>query len=211
MPARDPSTDLLLDRAAHGDQPARQQLLGRHRARLRKMVAVHLDRRLTTRVDPSDVVQEALADAARQLSDYLTRRPLPFYPWLRQLAWDRIVDLHRRHVKAGKRSVTREEPDVLQLPDESAAQLASRLIDPGVSPSEHVVREELHRRVQSALAQLAPGDRQVLVLRHLEQLTTAEAAAVLGIGERAFKSRQLRALQRLRALLRDDLPGSSHE
>jgi RNA polymerase sigma-70 factor (ECF subfamily) len=175
------------------------------------MVAVHLDRRLTTRIDPSDVVQEALADAARQLTDYVTRRPLPFYPWLRQLAWDRIVDLHRRHVKAGKRTITREEPDVLKLPDESSALLAGRLIDPGVSPSEQVVRGELLSRVQAALAQLAPNDRQVLVLRHLEQLKTAEAAAVLGIGERAFKSRQLRALQRLRALLHDDLPGSSYE
>lgn len=211
MPPRDPSTDQLLDRAAHGDLPARQQLLGRHRARLRKMVAVHLDRRLKTRVDPSDVVQDALAVAAHQLTDYLTRRPLPFYPWLRQLAWDRIVDLHRRHVKAGKRSVTREDPDVLKLPDESAAQLASRLIDRGGSPSELMVTKELRRRVQAALAQLGPGDRQVLVLRHLEQLKTAEAAAVLGIGERAFKSRQLRALQRLRALLRDDLPGSRYE
>jgi RNA polymerase sigma-70 factor (ECF subfamily) len=172
------------------------------------MVAVHLDRRLTSRVDPSDVVQEALTDAARQLPDYLARRPLPFYPWLRQIAWDRIVDLHRRHVKAGKRSVTREAPLVLHLPDESAAQLAGHLIDPGGSPSEHVLRDELHRRVQIALGRLAPGDRQVLVLRHLEQLNTAEAAAVLGIGERAFKSRQLRALQRLRALLRDDR--SSH-
>jgi RNA polymerase sigma-70 factor (ECF subfamily) len=114
-------------------------------------------------------------------------------------------------VKAGKRSVTREDPDVLKLPDESAAQLASRLIDRGGSPSELMVTKELRRRVQAALAQLGPGDRQVLVLRHLEQLKTAEAAAVLGIGERAFKSRQLRALQRLRALLRDDLPGSRYE
>src|SRR6516164_4096210 len=204
----DRDTDELVEQARGGDREARQQLLVRHRDRLRQMVALRMDRRLRARVDPSDVVQEALADAAQELSDYLRHRPLPFYPWLRQLAWDRIVELHRRHVKAGKRSVTREEPDVLQLPDESAAQLAGRLIDPGSSPSEQVVREEMHRRVQAALARLAPGDRQVLVLRHLEQLTTAEAAAVLGIGERAFKSRQLRALQRLRALLRDDR--SSH-
>jgi RNA polymerase sigma-70 factor (ECF subfamily) len=155
------------------------------------------------------VVQEALVDAAGRLSDYARRRPLPFYPWLRQLAWDRLIELHRRHVAAGKRSVKREEPDVLRLPDESAAQLASRLADLGGSPSEHVVREELRQRVRVALDRLAPGDREVLVLRHLEQLLTAEAAAVLGIGERAFKSRQLRALQRLRALLRDDISGGA--
>jgi RNA polymerase sigma-70 factor (ECF subfamily) len=200
-------TEQLLDRMARGDAGARQQLLARHRARLRKMVALHLDRRLAARVDPSDVVQEALADADGKLSDYARRRPLPFYPWLRQIAWDRLIELHRRHVRAGKRSVTREDPDVLRLPDESAARLAARLADLGSSPSERVLRQELRDRVRQALGRLSAGDREVLVLRHLEQLSTAEAAAVLGIGERAFKSRQLRALQRLRGLLRDDFSG----
>jgi RNA polymerase sigma-70 factor (ECF subfamily) len=204
-----PDTDQLLDRVTGGDAAARQALLARHRDRLRKMVAFHMDRRLAARVDPSDVVQEALADAAGRLSDYARRRPLPFYPWLRQLAWDRLIELHRRHVAAGKRSVKREEPDVLRLPDESAVQLASRLADLGGSPSEQAVREEVRQRVRLALDRLAPGDREVLVLRHLEQLSTAEAAAVLGIGERAFKSRHLRALQRLRALLRDDHSGET--
>jgi RNA polymerase sigma-70 factor (ECF subfamily) len=204
-----PDTDQLLDRVTGGDTVARQALLARHRDRLRKMVAFHMDRRLAARVDPSDVVQEALADAAGRLSDYARRRPLPFYPWLRQLAWDRVIELHRRHVAAGKRSVKREEPNVLRLPDESAAQLASRLADLGGSPSEQAVREELRQRVRLALDGLAHGDREVLVLRHLEQLSTAEAAAVLGIGERAFKSRQLRALQRLRTLLRDDISGGA--
>src|SRR5262245_17814507 len=127
MPPQGPDTDQLLDRAGSGDDAARGQLLTRHRDRLRKMVAFHLDRRVAARVDPSDVVQEALADAARELSDYLRRRHVPFYPWLRQLAWDRLVELHRRHVRAGKRSVTREEPGVLALPDESAVELAGRL------------------------------------------------------------------------------------
>ncbi len=204
-----PDTDQLLNRMMQGDSAARQALLERHRRRLRKMVAFHIDRRLAARVDPSDVVQEALADAAGRLSDYARSRPLPFYLWLRQLAWDRLIELRRRHISAGKRSVTREEPDVLQLPDESAAQLASRLADLGSSPSEHALRQELGQRVRTALERLAPGERQVLVLRHLEQLSTADAAAVLGIGVGAFKSRHLRALQRLRRLLGDDLPGGS--
>jgi RNA polymerase sigma-70 factor (ECF subfamily) len=206
MTSNEPDTDELLDRASQGDGPARQQLLTRHRGRLRKMVAVHLDRRLAARVDPSDVVQEALADAARRLPDYLARRPLPFYPWLRQLTFDRLIELHRRHVGAGKRSVRREDPDVLLLPDESAAELASRLVDLGSSPSRHVLREELRGRVRAAMNRLASVDREVLVLRHLEQLPTAAAAAVLGIGEGAFKSRHLRALQRLGTLLRDAHP-----
>ncbi len=197
-------TDVLLEAAAAGNADARQRLLIKHRDRLRKMVAYHLDRRLAARVDPSDVVQEALADAAGELSDYLRRRPVPFYPWLRQLAWDRLVEIHRRHVVAGKRSVRREEPGLFDLPDESAVELASRLADLGSSPSAHVVREELRQRVQQAVAQLAERDREVLVLRHLEQLSTAEAAAVLGIGEAAFKSRHLRALMRLRRLLEEE-------
>jgi RNA polymerase sigma-70 factor (ECF subfamily) len=206
---REPDTDQLLQQASEGDRQARDRLLSRHRDRLRRMVAYHLDRRLAARVDPSDVVQEALADAARQLDDYLQRRPLPFYPWLRQRAWDRLVELHRRHVRAGKRTVQREEPGVLDLPDESAVELASRLLDLSASPSERLLLSELRQRVREALGRLPPRDREVLMLRHLEQLTTAETAAVLGVSEGAVKTRHLRALQRLRDLLGDDASGGA--
>src|SRR5947199_4295375 len=124
MPASPPDTEQLVERAAHGDAAARQQLLTRHRPRLRRMVAVRLDRRLAARVDPSDLVQETLAEAAEDLSDYLRRRPIPFYPWLRQIACQRLIDVHRRHLHAGKRSVTREEPPALT--DQSALELARR-------------------------------------------------------------------------------------
>ena len=204
VPKDDPETIRLLDRAEGGDDAARQQLLARYRARLKQMVAVRLDRRIAARVDPSDVVQEALAEAGRRLEEYLRDRPLPFYPWLRQLAWERLIDLRRRHLRAGRRSVRREEPWSLSLPDESAAALAGRLAASGTSPSDRLIRAELRDRVQAALARLAPRDREVLVLRHLEQLSTAEAAAVLGLGEEAVKSRHRRALERLRALLEDD-------
>jgi RNA polymerase sigma-70 factor (ECF subfamily) len=202
---QDPDTEQLVERARGGDREARQQLLVRHRKRLRQMVALRMDRRLAARVDPSDVVQEALADAAQELSDYLRHRPLPFYPWLRRLAWDRLIELHRRHLYAQKRSVRREDPEFLALPDESAVQLAQRLLAPGSSPSERLLRDELRGRVQAALAQLAPRDREVLVLRHLEQLSTSDTAAVLSITPGAVKTRQLRALERLRGLLGEDL------
>ncbi len=196
-----PDTDELVAQASRGDPSARQRLLERHRQRLQRMVAVHLDRRLAARFDPSDVVQEALAEAAQKLSDFLRRRPLPFYPWLRQIAWDCLIELRRRHLEAGKRTVAREEAGVLNLPDESAVELAARLLDHGSSPSGHLLRQELRGRVQAALQQLAPRDREVLVLRHLEQLSTPVIAQVLGLGEAAVKSRHLRALQRLRVLL----------
>src|SRR5437764_15071581 len=108
MTARDPDSEELLEQASQGDQSARQQLLARHRGRLLHMVAVRMDPRLRGRFDPSDVVQEALASAAQKLSDYLRRRPLPFYPWLRQLACEQLIELHRRHIQAQRRSVSRE-------------------------------------------------------------------------------------------------------
>jgi RNA polymerase sigma-70 factor (ECF subfamily) len=169
------------------------------------MVALRLNRRLWARVDPSDVVQEALADAARKLAAYVRQRPLPFYPWLRQLALERLVQLNRWHVRTGKRSVGREEPAGLALPDESAAELADRLAGRGSSPSARLQRDELRGRVQTALERLGERDREVLVLRYLEHLSTREIADVLGLAEAGVKTRQLRALQRLRDLLGEEL------
>jgi RNA polymerase sigma-70 factor (ECF subfamily) len=204
MPIAEPDTDVLIGRIRRGDDAARQQLLSRHRDPLRRMIAVRMDRRLAPRLDPSDIVQDVLADADSELSDYLRRRPIPFYPWLRQLAWDRLVEEHRRHVRATKRTVKREEPDFLELPDESACLLADRLLDRRSSPSQHAVREETRRRVRAAIALLPDRDREVLVLRHLEQLTTAQTAGVLGITEAAVKARHVRALDRLQRRLEAD-------
>jgi RNA polymerase sigma-70 factor (ECF subfamily) len=172
------------------------------------MVAVRMDRRLAARVDPSDVVQEALAEAGQHLDEYLRDRPMAFYPWLRHFAWERLVDLHRRHLHARRRSVAREEPRGLGLPDESAAALVDRLVASWTSPSRRLIRAELRERVQSALARLGPRDREVLVLRHLEGLATPEVAAVLGLSPGAVMTRHTRALVRLRALLEAD-PGES--
>src|SRR6516162_6526977 len=193
-------TDELLQRAAAGDETARDALLGRHRRRLSRMVAVRFDARLAARVDPSDVVQETLAEAAALLDRYLRERPLPFYPWLRQMAQRRLIELHRRHVLARRRTVTREEA-ADGLPDRSAVGLADRLLGRHSSPSAHLHRQERRERVRAALAVLPEREREVLVLRILEGLPTREAAAVLGTSEVAVRSRQVRALERLRALL----------
>jgi RNA polymerase sigma-70 factor (ECF subfamily) len=203
MLSETPDTVLLIEKAARGDDRARHDLLVRHRARLRQMVAVRMDRQLAARIDPSDVVQDALVEAQRTMDDYLERRPLPFYPWLRRLAWERLIQLHRQHVKAGRRSLLRERDIEPGLPDQSAMLLADRLIFGGTSPSRHVIREETRDRVRAALDGLAPHDREVLVLRFLEQLSTAETAVVLGLGEGAVKSRLMRAVVRFRKLLDD--------
>ena len=175
--------------------------MDRHRARLRQMVAVRIDPRLAARVDPSDVVQEALAEAAQKLPDYVRHRPLPFYPWLRQIAWEKLLDVHTQHVVVQKRSVTREAHDELDLSDHSTMQLVDRLVANGTSPSRRMVRKEIGERVREALQQLPTRDREVMILRHLEQLSLKEIAAVLGITESAAQSRYRRAVERLHAIL----------
>jgi RNA polymerase sigma-70 factor (ECF subfamily) len=201
MTPSDADTEQLLQRAAGGSAAACGDLLERHRGRLERMVALRMDRRLAARLDAADVVQDALAEAVQRLPEYLRQRPLPFYPWLRQLAWDRLAELHRRHVGARKRSVTREECWQPELPDESAAQLADRLVGLTTSPSARLERAEECERVRVALTRLPGPDREVLVLRHLEQLPLAEIAAVLGVTENTAGRRHLRALERLRTLL----------
>ncbi len=201
-----PDTEELLDRTGAGDRRARGALLERHRGRLRRMIALRIDPRLAARLDPSDVVQDVLAEADRRLDGYVRTRPLPFYPWLRQLAWDRLADQHRRHVRSGRRSVTREAGAFGGLSDASAAELAERLLGHGESPSAAVRRDEVRDRVRAALAAMPVSDREVLVLRYLEGLTARDVGAVLGIAEAAAKKRALRALGRLRDLLKDQAP-----
>ncbi|HEV3445403.1 MAG TPA: sigma-70 family RNA polymerase sigma factor [Gemmataceae bacterium] len=199
-----PDTEELLRRVDEGDGAARGELLQRQRSRLRRMVACRMDPRLAARLDPSDVVQETLAEADRRLEGYLDERPLPFYPWLRQLAWDRLVEQHRRHLRAARRSVLREQAEAPGLPDSSVWQLADRLLDSGQGPSAALQRGELRQQVRAALDALTEPDREVLVLRYLEQLSAREVGAVLGFSEAAAKKRALRALQRLRDALKHD-------
>lgn len=197
----------LLQHAAAGDLQAADRLLEFHRNRLRAMIALRLDRRLSARIDPSDVLQETFADAHQKLPEYLRTQPIPFYPWLRRMAWEKIVHLHRQHLLAQARTVTREEGFDAPLPDESVLGLADRLIAKGSSPSRQLIQAELKSRVQAALAQLDPRDREVLVLRFLEQLSIEEAAAVLGLSQEAIKSRQRRALERFSELIDGTIAG----
>ncbi len=197
-------TDDLLERTRWGDDRARNLLLKRHRARLRTMIAVRIDHRLRARVDPSDVVQEVLDEANRNLDDFLRDRPLPFHAWLREIAWKRLVDLRRRHIGAAKRSVMRETDLDLGLPDESAAALVDRLVASGTSPSKNLMDEELRAEIRAALEALPPLDREVLILRYVERLSPGETAEALGISKNAASARHTRALIRLRELLDAD-------
>jgi RNA polymerase sigma-70 factor (ECF subfamily) len=166
------------------------------------MVTVRLDRWLAARIDPSDVVLETLVEATKRLDAYLRDRPLPFYGWLRRLAGEQVIDPRRRHVTNRCRNVNLEHR-ALDLSDASADQLVRELFSADTSPSNHLLRKERHERLRAALASLPQRDHEVVVMRHLEQCSTAELAAMLEISEPAVKSRLLRALIRMREELGD--------
>ena len=170
-------TDELICRAGQGDRHATEQLVDKHRDRLRRMVAVRMDPRLVRRVDPSDIVQDVLAEAAARLPEYADQRPLPFYPWLRQLAWEQLLDVYQHHIKTQKRSVTREQSRGMELSSDSLLQLGNLLSPSQTTPSAPAMREELHQRVRAALAKLDAHDREILIMRHLEQMKVAEIAS----------------------------------
>jgi RNA polymerase sigma-70 factor (ECF subfamily) len=193
-----------LRRAAEGHEEAWRALVTRHHDRLRRMVALRLDPRLQGRIDPSDVLQEAYLEAASGLADYLRNPTMPFFLWLRLLAGARLSRLHRHHLRAHMRDASREVSLYRgALPEASSAALAAQLLGREPRPSEAAVRAELKVRLQEALNRMEALDREVLSLRHFEQLTTAETAQVLGITEAAAGKRYVRALSRLKDVLSD--------
>jgi RNA polymerase sigma-70 factor, ECF subfamily len=207
MPSAEPDsqeTEDLLEQAAAGDARAGERLLQRHRPRLREFVEVHLEPVLRARLDASDVVQEAQLEAARRLPDLMPHRPMPFRLWLRKTAYERLLMLRRQHRGAARRTVGREA----QLPDRSSLVLAQNLLAPNSSPSRRAEREEQARRVQEALARLAEADREILLMRHYEDLPYEDIACILGIEPAAARKRHGRALVRLHKTL-SELAGGS--
>ena len=200
-------TGRLLGRARAGDRQALSELLERHRDRLRRMVELRLDGRLQARVDPSDVVQDAFLEVAGRLEEYLRGEGLPLFLWLRLVVGERLATLHRHHLGTKMRDAGREVALYRDaLPTASSAALAAQLLGKHTSPTQAAIRAERALRLQEALNALDPLDREVLALRHFEQLTRAEAAQVLGIAEEAAAKRYIRALKRLKEAL-SRMPG----
>lgn len=197
----DTDTEQLIRRASKGNSCAVDQLFERHRRRLRGMVEVRMDPRLGRRVDPSDVVQETLVVAHKRLDDFLVNRPIPFYPWLRSLAWNHLVDLHRRHVGSQKRSVDREVH--LGINDNSALMLVGQLSGSSMSPSQKLMRKELKQRVMETLDAMPEDQREIIVMRHLEGMSVDEIAAALDMPSGTVMSRHFRGLQAMRRILDD--------
>jgi RNA polymerase sigma-70 factor (ECF subfamily) len=200
----DDSTDVrdLVRRLAAGDQQALAEAFARYRSRLRRMVLLRMDRRLQGRLDASDVLQEAYLDAAKRAAEYAAHPTLPLFLWLRLLTGQRLMILHREHLKTKMRDVGQEVSLYRgALPQASSVSLAAQLLGRLTSPSLAAVRAEMQLRLQEALNGMDPLDREVLTLRHFEELSNTETARVLGIQKSAASNRYVRALGRLREVL----------
>ena len=200
-----PETVHLLQRTRLGDPGAFGHLLSGHRPRLARMIAVRLDLRLRGRIDADDVIQDAFLEATERLHEYLSHPTMPFFLWLRFLTGQKLLALHRHHLGVQGRDARREvalprgRRD--HRPEATSLTVADVLLASQTSPSRAAAREELRGRVEQALSAMDPIDREVLVLRHFEQLSNEEAACEIGIEPSATSKRFVRALRRLKEVL----------
>lgn len=191
----------LIHRARLGETDAVAELFNKYRTRLYRLIELRLDPRLAGRVDPSDVLQDAYIDVHNRIAEFF-EGDLPIYLWLRFKVGHRLTDVHRFHLRAQKRCVAREISLFRgAMPPASSASLASQLLGRITSASNAAIREEMRLRVQDALNALGDIDREVLVLRHFEDLTNSETATILDISERAASNRYVRALQRMKSAM----------
>jgi len=189
----------LLDQVQKGDRAALEQLLAHYRPKLRDFIEYHLDPAIRGRVDPSDVVQETQLEVVRRMDDFLNHRPMPFRVWLRKKAYERLLNLRRDHRRA-RRSVERE----VAWPARSSLLLARPFLNGGPSPSQQLEARELAERVSAAVSRLAEADREILLLRHAEEMPFEEIACLLNIAPAAARKRFGRALIRLQKALADE-------
>lgn len=199
----DSSADLdLIQRAARGDEEAVRELFAKHQDRLKRMIRLRLNRRLQGRIDPSDVLQEAYLEIANKLDEYLRNPQAPFFLWLRQITGYKLADIHRRHLGTRMRNAQRDISVFRgELPRADSVSLAAQLLGQLTSPSQAAIKAEMRQRLQETLDNMDPLDREVIALRHFEQLTSQETARVLGMSKSGAGSRYIRAIKRLKEKL----------
>jgi len=195
-------SEVLLRRAGEGDRFALDEIFRLHRARLRRMVQLRLDRKLRDRIDASDVIQETYLEAWQRLPAYMEKRDMPLFLWLRFLTGQKIIDLHRHHCGVQKRDPGREvRLHRGPLPGASSEALAHQLMGRATAPSRAARRAEARQFLHEAIEGMDAAEREILALRHFEQLTCSEAAFELGIESAAASKRYVRALAKLRTIL----------
>jgi RNA polymerase sigma-70 factor, ECF subfamily len=197
----------VMRRAKAGDEPALAALFTRYRDRLKRMVRLRLDRRLSGRVDASDVLQEAYLEVHKRFREWAGNQELPFFLWLRLVTGQKLTDCHRHHLGAQMRDAGQEVSLYRgAMPQASSASLAAHLLGRMTSAAQAAIRAEHKVIVQEALNSMDALDREVLVLRHFEHLTNDETALVLGLKKSAANQRYIRALKRLKEIL-SSIPG----
>lgn len=193
---------IALQRLLAGDEKALADLFSFHRDRLWAIVDMRLDRRLTGRVDADDVLQEAFLDAVSRITYFVNEHSGSLFIWLRMVVLQSLANLHRRHLDSQKRDAKRERS--LFARDKNHAMstsLSLQLLGHLTSPSNALMRQEMSQQLENAVATMVPLDREVLTLRHFEQLTNSEVAEVLEITQKAASIRYTRALERLKPII----------
>lgn len=205
MDQPDPNADLLR-RVKEGDQQALAELFSLHRDRLWRIINFRLDPRLLGRVDADDILQEAYLAAAQRINHYLDDSTQTFFIWLRLIANQTLIDVHRRHLGAQMRDASRDMSIHAHYAQATSMSIASQLLGNFTSPSQVMLRDEASKQIEQAIDSMEPIDREVLALRHFEELTNSEVAEVLDIQQKAASIRYVRALKRLKDVLRQ-VPG----
>jgi RNA polymerase sigma-70 factor (ECF subfamily) len=192
----------LAARVEAGDKEALAKFFSNQRSRLERMIELRMDRRLKSLIEPSDVLQEAFLDAYRRLPDYAGKpaRQMPAFLWLRFLTLQRLVALHRKHFGATRNADLEISLDQ-QSPDADSFPLSNRLIARMTTAKRAIFRKEVRQKLEKLLDDMDAIDREVLVLRHFEELSNNETAALLGLSKAAASNRYIRALTRLKMLL----------
>lgn len=202
MAARDPEEQELVNRIIRGDQQALAEMFLRFRPSLWRMVNFRLHPQLQGRVDVDDVLQEAWIKAMGQIDHFLTDASRSCFVWFRMIVSQTLVDLHRRHLGAAKRSAAKEfSIHSGWSPESTSYSIAFHLLGSMTSPSYAALRAELSKQLDTALQGMSEIDREVLALRHFEELTNSETAQVLEMSEQATSARYVRALSRLKQVL----------
>lgn len=197
----------LVDRVVRGDREALAELFLQHRDRLWRMVNFRMDPRLHGRVDADDVLQEAWLSIVQRIDHFLADASRSIFVWFRLITAQTLVDIHRRHLGTQKRNAAAEFSISRGWTSSSTSfSLSHHLLGHLTSPSQAALREELSTTLRTALDTMHEIDREVLALRHFEQLTNRETAQILGISEQAASDRYIRALSRLRTVLKA-IPG----
>jgi RNA polymerase sigma-70 factor (ECF subfamily) len=209
MDQPDPNAELLA-RVKDGDQHALAELFSMYRDRLWRIINFRLDSRLLGRVDADDILQEAYLAAAQRIEHYLDDSTSTFFIWLRLIANQTLIDVHRRHLGAKMRDASRDMSIHAHYAQATSMSIASQLLGNFTSPSQVAMRDEVAAQLDKAIESMEPIDREVLALRHFEELTNSEVAEVLDIQQKAASIRYVRALKRLKDVV-NKLPGFNED